>query len=91
VRLDGDIGCELPAQDVEVALVLDRLRAVVDRFGIPAVYVGQVRAGASGELASVTVRAPAGGVVHELALTATWYGRQDIDLDRVFGSSDALS
>jgi hypothetical protein len=91
VRLDGDIGCERPAEPAEVALVLDRLRGVVERFGIPAVYVGQVRVGAAGRLASVTVRAPAGGVIHELTLAAAWYGAQDIDLDRAVFPSDALS
>lgn len=90
-RLDGDVGCERPADEADVALVLDRLRALVERFGIRAVYVGQVRVGPTGQLASITVRAPAGGVIHELTLAATWYGAQDLDLDRTLFPSDILS
>jgi hypothetical protein len=70
VRLDCDLPAERPATPGEVAIATGRLRAIVERFEVPAVYVGQVRAESSGELASVTVRVMAGGILHELTLAA---------------------
>jgi hypothetical protein len=82
VRLDADLSADRPATAAEVAVAADRLRRVVDCFGLPAVYVGQVHAGPAQELASVTVRAVAGGIVHELTLVAAWYVVESVDIDR---------
>lgn len=78
VRLDAEVDHTRPATAGEVDRVIRLLRAVIERFGAPAVYVGQTawdRAddGHPGSLAIVTVRVPAGGVLHELTLVAAWY------------------
>jgi hypothetical protein len=87
VRLDADVDPTRPATQDEVAAVLARLRAVVTRFEVRAVYVGLAGGSMDGEPvggepvgggggdgpAAVTVRVLAGGVVHELTLVAAWY------------------
>ena len=70
VRLDDD-GAAEPGQ---------LLRAIVERFDLRAVYVHQLRDGPDPTI--ITVRAMAGGVVHELVLCAAWYA--DL-LDRTVG------
>jgi hypothetical protein len=90
VRLDGDLAVESaseldfdrPATAAELALAVGRLQRVVERFGLPVVYVGQVRVGPDRDPASVTIRAVAGGIVHELTLVASWYAAEYIDIDR---------
>ena len=77
-RLDADVDPARPATPDELAMVLARLRAVVSHLGARVAYVGQVddrrlAPGAEPEVAAVTIRIVAGGVVHELALIATWY------------------
>ena len=57
------------------------LRAIIDRFDLRAVYVHHLR-GDEPDPAIITVRAVAGGVVHELVLCAAWYA--DL-LDRTVG------
>jgi hypothetical protein len=82
VRLDGDVATERAATHPEISMVIDRLHKVIERYGIPAVYVGRVGSEPSGELATVTIRALACGVVHELTLVSAGYAVPDIDLDR---------
>jgi hypothetical protein len=82
VCLDGDMGLDRPASRTELALAVSRLCRIVEGFALPVVYVGQVRTEPDGAPASVTIRAVAGGVVHELTLAASWYAAQDIDIDR---------
>jgi hypothetical protein len=55
---------------------------VVEKFDLPVVYVGQVCIGVDRDPASVTIRAVAAGIVHELTLVASWYAAEDIDIDR---------
>jgi hypothetical protein len=57
------------------------LRAIIDRFDLRAVYVHHL-AGGEPDPTIITVRAVAGGVVHELVLCAAWYA--DL-LDRTVG------
>jgi hypothetical protein len=83
VRLDGDLAPDRPATAAEIAIVTERVRQIVERFAIPAVYVGKVADDLSGDASTVTVRVMAGGVLHELTLTSLWYVGQDFDLDRV--------
>jgi hypothetical protein len=82
VRLDCDLSPDRPTTEAEAANVLYRLRQVIERYHVPAVYVGQVHAESTGDLASVTVRVMAGGILHELALTAAWYLGQHSEFDR---------
>jgi hypothetical protein len=63
VSLDADLPDGHPATGAEQASVLDRMRALITHFDVRAVYVGRTDA-------SVTLRAVAGGVVHELTLTS---------------------
>ena len=75
VRLDATTGETTDPTDVAV----DRLRRLVDHFGVRAVYVEQFDALPLGvdavpELAGVTVRVLVAGAVHELRLYAGWYG-----------------
>jgi hypothetical protein len=75
VRLDANTGETTDPTDVAV----DRLRRLVDHFGVRAVYVEQFDALPLGvdavpELAGVTVRVLVAGAVHELRLYAGWYG-----------------
>jgi hypothetical protein len=72
-RLDADVDPTRPAEPGEVAAVLARFRAVVSRFEVRAVYVGEAGGARVGGPAAVTVRVVAGGVVHELTLVATGY------------------
>lgn len=82
VRLDCDLSPDRPTTEAEAAGILERLRQVVVRYQVPAVYVGQVRAESTGDLASVTIRVMAGGILHELTLAAAWYVGQHIDYER---------
>jgi hypothetical protein len=73
-RLDAD--CTGGPGDLD--RMVECLHALIEHFGIRAVYVGRVdiirtNGGPDPELAVLTVRAPAGGVVHELKLYASWY------------------
>jgi hypothetical protein len=70
VRLDADIEGDRDATPEEQERALGRVTAVVESFGVRAVYVGQT--GTDGP-AAVTIRVMAGGVVHELAMVASWY------------------
>ena len=90
VRLDADVDPTQPATPGEVAAVLARLRAVVTRFEVRAVYVGAaggsvdaepMGGGTSAGPAAVTLRVVAGGVVHELTLVAAWYAALIDDSD----------
>ncbi|HKT05635.1 MAG TPA: hypothetical protein VJT31_39485 [Rugosimonospora sp.] len=83
VQLDGDLAPDRPATGAEVASVVERLRQVVDRFAVPAVYVGTVAGESGAELSGVTIRVMAGGILHELTLTAAWYAGYDIDVEQV--------
>jgi hypothetical protein len=60
VRLDADLPADT-ARPEDLAVVLDRVRALVTRFAVQAVYVGR------GDH-SVTLRFVVDGIVHELAL-----------------------
>jgi hypothetical protein len=80
--LAPDLVSDRPATGAELAVAIGRLQRVVERFAVPVVYVGQVRNGPDDGPASVTVRAVAGGIVHELTLVASWYAAEDIDIDR---------
>jgi hypothetical protein len=77
VRLDADVDQKRTATPEEVARAADRLRAVIDHFGVRAVYVQQTPSPSPGspcaEPAVITMRVVAGGVVHELTLFAAWY------------------
>jgi hypothetical protein len=78
VRLDADVTTARPAGPAELDRVLERLRALVARFDIRAVYVGKTHDGPL--LTSVTIRVLAGGVVHELTLAAAaWHLATDLD------------
>src|SRR5215213_1036896 len=70
VQLDADTDQGGTASAAELDRVTGRLRAVVERFGVRAVYVHQAGGIPGDELrqgpGSVTVRVVAGGVVHEL-------------------------
>jgi hypothetical protein len=83
VRLDADIDPTRPAGPDDLARVVGRLRAVVERFGVPAVYVTQTiwypydePEPAAGTLASLTIQVFAGGVLHELMMVAASYAAQ---------------
>jgi hypothetical protein len=80
VRLDADSDTGRAADAAEVERVTGLLRAIIDRFELRAVYVHQLRGEPDPTL--ITVRAVAGGVVHELVLCAAWYA--DL-LDRTVG------
>jgi hypothetical protein len=80
VRLDADLDSSPTVGPADVARVTGLLRAVVERFDLRAIYVHQL--GGDPEPTIVTVRAMAGGVVHELVLCAAWYA--DL-LDRTVG------
>jgi hypothetical protein len=68
VRLDADTDPSRSAEPVELERQLDRLRTVIEHFGVRAVYVSRdERAGV------LTIRMVAGGVVHQLMLVADWY------------------
>jgi hypothetical protein len=76
VRLDADVDQKRTATPEEVARAADRLRAVIDHFGVRAVYVQQTPNPSPGRVcdpAVITARVVAGGVVHELTLFAAWY------------------
>ncbi len=68
VRLDGDEAHDPDGLD----RVLDRMHLLIERFGVRAVYVERIGGGPD-DLAVLTVRILAGGVVHELKLFAAWY------------------
>src|SRR5207244_81056 len=72
VHLDADVDHGGTASPAELARVTGRLRAVVEQFGIRAVYVHQTGGIPGDELrrgpGAVTVRVVASGVVHELNL-----------------------
>jgi hypothetical protein len=82
VRLDDDLAPDRPATTAEVTTVVERLRQVVDRFAVPAVYVGQVHGEPTTEPSGVTIRVMAGGIVHELTLSAAWSAGFDLDLEQ---------
>jgi hypothetical protein len=82
VRLDDDLPPERAATAAEVDTVVDRLRQVIDRFAVPAVYVGQVPGEPAAEPSGVTIRVMAGGILHELTLSAARYARFDLDLEQ---------
>jgi len=77
VQLDADVDHGGTATPEEIERVTGRLRAVIEHFGVRAVYVNEtgeitgddVRQGPG----SITVRVVASGVVHELNLFAPWY------------------
>jgi hypothetical protein len=88
VRLDADVASDRDATPDEVSRSIGRLQAVIERFGVPAVYVGHTAWDPEDEWAleagksptarpdgptAVTVRVMAGGVVHELPMVAAWY------------------
>ena len=77
VRLDADVDQKRTATPEEVTRAADRLRAVIEHFGVRAVYVQQTPSPSPGrvcpEPAVITMRVVAGGVVHELTLFAAWY------------------
>jgi len=77
VRLDADVDQKRTATPAEVGRAADRLRAVIEHFGVRAVYVQQTPSPSPGrvcpEPAVITMRVVAGGVVHELTLFAAWY------------------
>ena len=68
VRLDADADPSRTADPVELERQLDRLRTIIEHFGVRAVYVS--RDEAAGVL---TIGIVAGGVVHRLMLVADWY------------------
>jgi hypothetical protein len=81
VRLDADADPQHAADRAALDRQLDRLRTIIKHFGIRAVYVTR------GErLSAVTIRAVAGGVVHELMLVADWYAEF---LDETIGMAPA--
>jgi hypothetical protein len=85
VRLDADVHSGECATHNEMARVLDRLRALVHRFDVRAVYAGRTHQ--AHVLTSVTVRIFAGGVVHELSLVSaghTAVREQAPELDGAF-------
>jgi hypothetical protein len=77
VRLDADVDQKRTATPDEVARSCARLRAVIEHFGVRAVYVQQTPSPSPGQVcpdpAVITARVVAGGVVHELTLFAAWY------------------
>jgi hypothetical protein len=77
VRLDADVDQKRTATPAEVERATDRLRAVIEHFGVRAVYVQQTPSPSPGrvspEPAVIIMRVVAGGVVHELTLFAAWY------------------
>src|SRR5262245_27655282 len=83
VQLDSDVDQSRAADPAELERATGRLRAVVERFEVRAVYVHQIggepilvpggERAIRGEPSIVTVRVVAGGVVHELVLFANWY------------------
>jgi hypothetical protein len=79
VQLDSDLAPLFAADPAEaLALAVDRVRAVVDRFDARAVYVHRVGEGTATrnggrDMSILTVRVVGGGVVHELTLVAAWY------------------
>jgi hypothetical protein len=62
---DGDLPLDRPASVTELAVAVSRLCRVVEGFALSVVYVGQVRGEPGGVPASVTIRAVAGGIVHD--------------------------
>jgi hypothetical protein len=82
VRLDGDLDADRAATPAEVDRIIERLRQVIDRFAVPAVYVGQVCGEPDGDLSGVTVRVMAAGILHELTLDATWHAEDLFDLEQ---------
>jgi hypothetical protein len=78
-RLDAD--ARPGAERAELDRQLDRLRAIIEHFGVRAVYVTRDE-----PLSAVTIRVVAGGVVHELMLVADWY---DEFLDETIGTTPA--
>lgn len=103
-RLDADTDQTKAACPEELARVVNRLHAVIERFDVRAVYVqhllgerdhdtnvdadGIPGTRDGGDLGIVTVRAVAGGVVHELTLFAAWYADY---LDHISGTGFADS
>jgi hypothetical protein len=83
VRLDADVDQSRPAAQAELDRVICLLKAVIERFGVPAVYVGQTAWDPAddafepgvhpGSMAIITIRVMAGGILHELTLVAAWY------------------
>jgi hypothetical protein len=77
VRLDADVDQNATAGPAELDRVTGRLRAVIEQFGVRTVYVRRVGGVPGDEMrhgpGEVTVRVVAGGVVHELSLSASWY------------------
>jgi hypothetical protein len=77
VQLDADVDDGGTASPAELDRVTGRLQAVVEKFGVGAVYVSQAGGIPGDELrrgpGSITIRVVASGVVHELNLFASWY------------------
>jgi hypothetical protein len=69
VRLDADADPSRSADPVELERQLDRLRTVIEHFGVRAVYVSRDE-----QAGVLTIRLVAGGVVHQLMLFADWCG-----------------
>jgi hypothetical protein len=92
VKLDADVDQMRAASETDLSRATGRLRALVERFDVRAVYVHQIGGepisvpggdrAVCGEPSIVTVRVMAGGVVHELTLFAAWYAEL---LDRTVG------
>jgi hypothetical protein len=68
VCIDGDMALDRPGSRSEPALAVSRLCRIVEGSALPVVHVGQVRTEPDGAPASVTIRAVAGGAVHQLIL-----------------------
>jgi hypothetical protein len=68
VRLDADTDPSRSADPAELTRQLDRLRKLIEHFGVRAVYVSRDE-----QAGVLTVRVVAGGVVHQLMLVADWY------------------
>ena len=77
VQLDADVDPGGTANPAELDRVTSRLRAVIEHFGVRAVYVHETGGIPGDEVrkgpGSITVRVVASGVVHELNLFASWY------------------
>jgi hypothetical protein len=77
VQLDGDVDQGRTASPADAELITGRLRAVIEQFGVRAVYASATGGIPGDEMrkgpGAVTVRVVAGGVVHELNLFASWY------------------
>ncbi|HEX3787386.1 MAG TPA: hypothetical protein VHW44_05955 [Pseudonocardiaceae bacterium] len=75
-RLDADTARSADGSDPE--RVVNRLRTLITHFDVRAIYVAEEHGGPEigrpqQELAALTIRVLAGGVVHELTLLASWY------------------